>query len=81
MAGSCSISVTNNAVLNESGVNCFDILRETPKLMTRHSNFPLRAARDTAARGNDTTVHNNSHQQRGIKQLLLAAGKRWPRGW
>jgi hypothetical protein len=29
--------------------------------VTQHSNFPLRAARDTAARGNDTTVHSTSH--------------------
>jgi len=28
--------------------------------MTQHSNFPVRAARDIAARGKGTTVHNVS---------------------
>ena len=30
--------------------------------MTQYSNFPLRAARDTAARGNDTALHHASRQ-------------------
>ena len=47
---------------------------EKSELMTQYNNFPLTAARDTAACGNDTTVHNASHiaTRRGA-----AAGNRW----
>jgi len=45
--------------------------------MTQHSNLSLRAARDTAARVNGTTVHNAPHPAAQLKQPLPAADKRW----
>jgi len=43
--------------------------------MTQHSNFPLRAARDTAPGGNDTTVHNTSHLAARHKTVATSRGE------
>jgi hypothetical protein len=42
--------------------------------MTQQSNFPLREARGTAARGNRTTVHNASQLAARHNQPLPVAG-------
>jgi hypothetical protein len=43
--------------------------------MTRHSNFSLRAARDTAARVNGTTLHNASHPAPQLKTAAVSRGQ------
>ena len=53
MAVSCSISLINNSVLNDSRVDCFDFFFRKVRTRLQHSKFQLRATRV-----NDTTVHN-----------------------
>jgi len=61
MAGSPLISVINNRVSKESRSDCSEgFFFIIPSQMTQHSNFPVTAARDSAARGKGTTVHNAS---------------------
>jgi len=43
--------------------------------MTQHSNLPLRAARDTAARVNGTTVHNASYPAAQVKASPASHGQ------
>jgi len=43
--------------------------------MTQHSNLPLRAARDTAARVNGTTVHNASYLAAQLKTAAASRGQ------
>ena len=43
--------------------------------MTHHGNFPLRAVRDTVARGNDPTVHNTPHLAARHKTVATSRGE------
>ena len=50
--------------------------------MTQHGNFTLRAARDRAARGNGTTVHNSSRLAARHKTAAAGHGDNaGSRGW
>jgi trehalose-6-phosphate synthase len=58
-SGSCPITVINNFMSNKSKVESY-IFRSLNQ-MTQHSNFPVRAACDTASCWNASTLHNASH--------------------
>jgi len=44
--------------------------------MTQHSNLPLRAARDMAARVNGTAIHNASHPAAQLKAAAASRGQK-----
>jgi hypothetical protein len=73
MAVSCSISVINNSVLNDSRVDCFDDFRKV-RTRLQHSKFKLRVARvnDTAVQSCHLAVRYSTAAANRLLEAIAA---------